>query len=538
MIRINYQPLIILVPLFGILWAARTMCARLRPGALERFNPWFGPVLRVTAICWLGGYVALVLGYCFSATHLDHIEPSIVSAAYTVVSGRPLYHVVESAERYSMLYGPTAYLGYGLAMRAFASDFEVCKVIAAVAGLGSLLFCWLAFRRAGSRRAALLFTGLLAGVFLAHSPKTFWVRADPIILLCVCGALCAAAVWSKGAAAVAFAFGLGIAMDAKVSAAAHFIPVAVILASRFGWRVVSLAGAGAVVIAASTFLLPGVSFDNWIQILRLAGRHGFRAAEVNWALQWAAMLLVAMAAMWLALRNEGRVRTRHASSNGELLVAVSLSVAVGAVFASKIGSDPTQLVPTVPVLCWAMCKRWQEDHGAVRGTTGTKPRWFGPFVAANLLTVIFLAAYQGYWTVNALVRQNPISVAIYADLRWLTKVWSGARISMGCGGNAAEFVSSHFPTLVLTGHPYVLDPAAVMEFEKAGIPLSAATVEMLQRGEIPVWLIPKGDAPFSMLNPYPPHRPLFDEEFRQTFLARYRKAGSSRFFDFYVFGQR
>lgn len=538
MIRINYDPLVVLVPLVVVFWMAKAVCKRLSAPAVGCWRGRVGKLLTITTVCWLLGYITLVISYSFTSTHLDHIEPSIVCAAHAASRGAPLYHEVQSAERYSMLYGPTAYLMYGLAMRAAAPSFLVCKMVAAAAAVAALLFCWLSFRSVGSRRAALLFTGILAGVFLAHSPKTFWVRADPIILLCVCGALWAVATWRKVPAAVALALGLGIAVDAKVSAGAHFVPLALILGSRFGWRVVAPAAAGGILSAGVPFLIPEVSLSNWFQILRLAGRHGFGLAELNWAVQWAVVLFANLAAVWVATHNYRRGVSSRGGGDEKLFVGIGLSVAAAAFFASKIGSDPTQLLPTVPVLLWAVCKWWEEASGSGTRTAPTRPCWFGPWVAASVLTLVCLAAYQAYQVGSALLRQNPYSEAIHAELRWLMKVWSGASVSMGCGSNRTEFVSSHFATLVLAGQPYVLDPAAVMEFEKAGTPLSPATIEMIRQGQIPVWLIPRGEAPFSMLNPYPPHRPLFDELFRRAFTERYRKAGSSRFFDIYVLGER
>jgi hypothetical protein len=582
MIRLNYEPLLIFGPLFAVLWAAATGWWRL-PGRIhEACRSGLRRACAAAAVCALAGYVSVVIWYGLSSTHLDHIEPSVVSAAYTASRGGALYHGAEARERTAMLYGPMTYLGYGLAMRVLGAHFQVCKLVAATAAVAALLFSWLALKKVVQGHAALLCTGLISAVFLAHAPKSFWVRADPIIILCVSWALFAVVAWPKPAALAGFALACGIAADAKVNAIGHFLPLGIILGLRFGWRLVAVAGAAAVLVGAVWFLIPNASFADWFQVLRLAGRHGFGLDEMRWALQWGAVLAAGLVAGWIVTRTshggvalgksggvgvENRSRAKQAgardwlcsgggaertearavvpdkmlpeaAASGGMLLGIVVSVGLAMVAASKAGSDPTQLLPAVPVIVWAAAGRWRLAASERRRFFKPEPRWFLPLLAANLVTVFALAAYQGYHTARAIRRLEPISQAVDADLRLLIATWGSKPISMGCGSNATEFISSHFATLVLRGYPYVLDPASLMEFEKAGVPLSEATLEMIERGQIPVWLIPRGDAPFSMLNAYPPNRPLFNEDFGRAFAARYRKAASSRFFDVYVFTPR
>ncbi len=535
MIRWNYEPLLIWLPVLALLWLAQKATARLQ----QRVGVGLWRSLAtIGALAALVSYVGLVIGYVLSATHLDHIEPSFVCAAFTAMHGGPLYHAADAPERYSLLYGPAAYLGYGVALRLVWPDFAVCKVVAASASLVALALAGAAAKPVIGARRAMWLAGALAAIWLAHAPKTYWVRADPIIVGSVCWALCAVATWSRTAALVSFVAALAIAVDAKINAAAHFLPLAVILAARVGWRAVGLAMVGGLALAVLPFLLPGVSFGNWLELLRLAGRHGFRQEETRWALQWAALLFALPAAVWVVTRKQSAPNAPPAGkAERALLLAMGLNLALQCVFASKIGSDPTQLVPAAPVCLWASFVWWHRAASGRRPAQRTGARGLSALVGAGILTAASLGAYQGFQIGRATLRQHSISAAIVADLRWIVNVWGAELIVMGCGSNASEFVSSHFVPLVLRGHPYVLDPTAVMEFEKAGRPLPAATIEMIRSGRIRVWLIPKGDTPFSLLNPYPPHRPLFDTGFRRAFETRYRKAAASRFFDVYVWGK-
>ncbi len=91
----------------------------------------------------------------------------------------------------------------------------------------------------------------------------------------------------------------------------------------------------------------------------------------------------------------------------------------------------------------------------------------------------------------------------------------------------------------MLGNHYFLDADAVNENEFAHLPLSGAVLRNIRDCTAPIVLIPINTVPFSMRSLYflagaaaPPA--LFPAPFRDEFLSRYRKSGSSRYFDLWT----
>lgn len=535
MIRYNYEPLLVLGPVF-VIWLAGGLIGRRCFGNLHAMgSKWLQATGLAVALLLVIANVALVLTYLVSATHLDHIEPSVVCGAYGLMHGKTLYHAPDAAERYSLLYGPATHLLYGIGMWGFGESFFACKLVAGMAALGAFAIG----ARLGSRfcrgEQLWLLAGALAALLLAHAPKTFWVRADPLILFCVTWALWAAVSARRTTAVACFAIALGIATNLKINAPLHFALPGVLLYERFGPRALIATGIVGGATAMLPFLLPGVSFENWVSTLRVAGRHGIGLAELRWAAEWFVSMGGMLVSLWLVTKKFQPAAFEDGPRlGGKHLLALLVSLVGAGLFASKAGSDPTQFVPLLPLLVWVGGYRWFSLALPTRRLILDQHYWFGALLGASLLTGGALGIYQGQQTFRAILQQDPISSAVYSDLRFLMMLWRDKRISMGCGDNRSEFISNHFVPLALEGHPYLLDPVALMEYDKAGMPLPVRTRELIEKANVDVWLIPKGDAPFSMRNPYPPHRPLFDTAFREAFERRYRKIASSHFFDVYA----
>jgi len=107
---------------------------------------------------------------------------------------------------------------------------------------------------------------------------------------------------------------------------------------------------------------------------------------------------------------------------------------------------------------------------------------------------------------------------------------------MGYGSDKTYEMTWERPVLVLLGNRYSLDADALDEADMADEPLPQATFDELKICSSQIFLIPKGDRPFSLQSNYfiygnPDFRDLFPIAFRQEFLRDYRKSGSSRYFD-------
>ncbi len=532
--RYNYLPFFTCAVLFVITWFLKLVWGG--PGGDPQAK-WNGAVrfAGVTlAIGLIAGYVGMVIYYVVSPTHIDHAEPAIVSCSHLLLSGQPVYQDLEAAPRYSMLYGPSTYCLYAMALWLLPSGLFACKVLAGLAALGTVALGGLCLSKCVKGRPLVIMTGLMCGLCMANVPNTFWTRADPLIGLCVAFALWAAISRKGVGASLGLGIACGLAVNLKINAAFHFIFPLLILFHRAGWQPAVLAVAVAMLTACIPFLLPNISFWMWLRILLAAGKVGLGANEILWSSQWLLFLCLPIAIPWLVL-HFSRCDWRAQSPGMRLgLLGILASLTAQSLFASKAGSDPTQFVPLIPIVlygCGGMVSAMPE---ARRGLLWSQSKWLRPLALAFFLTAAILGAYQWTQIAGAIRLQNPFSRAVNADLSAIMTRLPGRSIVMGCGGNETEFVSNHFLPLVLNGHPYFIEPVALMEFEKAGVPIPQATRDVLRAEKFDVWLIPRNNPPFAMLNLYRPNRPLFDPAFRQDFEAHYQKIGSSSFFDVYV----
>jgi hypothetical protein len=117
-------------------------------------------------------------------------------------------------------------------------------------------------------------------------------------------------------------------------------------------------------------------------------------------------------------------------------------------------------------------------------------------------------------------------------------------IEMGYGGWNSKYKLTYYrPLLVFAGNPLTLDAMALGDMQLVGIAIPPGTLEYLQECKTQIWLIPKGDRPFEMINVYSlmdrrlfPERMVFSDEFRQIFAERYRKQPASKYFDIWECG--
>ena len=105
---------------------------------------------------------------------------------------------------------------------------------------------------------------------------------------------------------------------------------------------------------------------------------------------------------------------------------------------------------------------------------------------------------------------------------------------MGFGKYETYRMTFYRTNLVFEGNPYLVDPLAMMDMQLAGMDIPSQTINALQSGFIDIWLIPKGDDPFTLRNWYN-KKFIFDDRFRKSFLDSYRLADRSRFFDLWYF---
>ena len=109
--------------------------------------------------------------------YLEHVEPSIASVAYIFRYGAPLYHALDSVQRYAFPDGPMVFLPYVLALRAMGASVFPLKVIVLLANLAMLWLLW-KFLPADTRCSPRAVGGGLCDRIPAH---------EAVMMSCRCG---------------------------------------------------------------------------------------------------------------------------------------------------------------------------------------------------------------------------------------------------------------------------------------------------------------------------------------------------------------
>ena len=158
----------------------------------------------------MGGYL-LLLG--LSTTYLgfsDHVEPNVTAVSSLVGRGEPLYHGLESAQRYSLVYGPMSYLPYIWSRRFLGQRVLSVKLVVMFANLGVLAFLWISYRTRLTFQQTVLATVAVIPFLLAGEPYLIEVRGDVVMILAAAMGLAGAVSSSPWRAGLLLAAGGGV----------------------------------------------------------------------------------------------------------------------------------------------------------------------------------------------------------------------------------------------------------------------------------------------------------------------------------------
>lgn len=460
----------------------------------------------------LVAYAGIAAWYAADPRYFDPAEPTIPIVGWLFTLGQPIYHDLDAGTRYAHIYGALAFIAPGLVLQALGPGILASKVLGVTAGLGSLAVSYAALATVASRRRALVLTGACALVYLAFRNYTFWTRPDPLLLLASATGLLLVLRTSGVTAGLGLGLVAGVLTGLKITGPLYVLPLFVLLAARDGRRA---AGAAVVAGAASAllpFALPNVSLPDYLGWVELSARNGLRFAALRQNLDWAAFLLLPLAATWLGADGWRRL-DRPLARAAVALIAAMIAMAIAA---SKPGAGPYHLLPFVPVLAYAAALGFA-GRSALAGHRLAAPAALAWVLTVALAAVVQQASFFGTLAegsareelrdLRSFLDRNPGVVAQMADSRY----------------DRPTFVR---PVLTFESGLYLIDPPAVQEHQLSGLPLPAATLEAVGTCRADAWLVPAGTEPFAGLNRYPAMAlaPLFPDAFRQAFHATYARA--------------
>ena len=467
-------------------------------------------------------HALLALGYAVDAHYVDVAEPTMTAVGWLFHVGQPIYHSVDSAERYAHIYGPLAFIIHGVALGLFGPSIAVSKAVGVAASLASLALLAVAIRTGASRRATVHGVAFCALGYLLFRHYSFWTRAEPLQLACVTASLVAATRLRGISAALVAGLSAGVLLNLKLTGPFYLLPVLMHLWWRQGRRVTGVAASIAIVTAVLPFVVfPNVSWSAYVGWFRLSAGSGLQIDTLVGNAEWALFLLVPLA---LARARPGADRANRPEAGDSWLVFALLGgMSAVVVAASKPGAGAYHLLPFIPTIAWMATTaqvRAARPGGPTRLTALVAIAWMS-------VTIAVAGAQQLQWLRTMIGRSG---VMDHDDVARFAASHEGV-IEMGYGSD--EPLTMARPLLVFRSHRYLLDQPALREHQLAGIEIPAATIAAIQTCRAAYWLVPRGEEPFAARNIYPQtgFAPLYSDTFRRAFHDAYVKVSSTAYFD-------
>ena len=471
--------------------------------------------------------VLLAVSYLVYPGYLDHGEPAMALISWRLLDGLPAYLGFDSPFLVSNVYGPLTYSSQALSFWLFGSTILPGKVVSFLAVVLIPVFVFLSHRHKGFEAAAAgaIFASALM-LFLV--PFSIWTRPEPLIAL-----LGVIAVWSANASdpkkpewgkSAVIAVTASLAVGMKLHAGIYFAPVVIFhcLNGNRGFKTfAAMTGVGLTVVllpfAFSVF--PISDFWTWIfhhlkkdsplQFVFKSIRYGF--------------IYVSPALFYLAA---SRWSGKSHSLAEKVYFGLFLACLITTLFpATKVGAGTYYFYPFLAIFLDQILRH------AVRVKKHKKGVWglFGVLTAILLVTSI--PTQKRFF--RALHWQEV--EAVQSEIRAIMAAYPDRTIEMGVGQDVRTYPRTFYRTLlVMAGHPYTIDGPA-MELNKWKVPLSEDLLAMVRGCNTDIWLIPKGESPFTMIGYY--GAPMLDPSFAAAFLDSYALAKSFKFFDAWVCGK-
>jgi hypothetical protein len=496
------------------------------------------PLVATASIVFVGaiaGHFLFAGLYLVSPTFIDHIEPNAAIVSWLYAQGEQIYHSVEATERYSFLYGPVPYIATSWMYALLGAGTFAAKMAGFICLLVSIVFIVLAVRQRFSGRIipCLVALGYFSLVAVLLKNNSFWSKPDSFLTACAAIGLYSCVTRPGRVSWTICGIALGVAVNAKITGAIYFLPYLAWFFDRDGFRslLVILLAAGV------TALLPywsmeQVSLINYIVWLQAAAGHGLSPVLIVQNLVF--LLFITTPLLLFLFWQQGSVGIRSWVGTYRLVcVAATIAALLILIAASKTGSGPNHFLPFLPALAFLSALITSRVY-AYRPTTNWSVYGFWAPVGAFLMALTIKAGLALFFGIKVVLSQSS-GAGIAQDIAEIVAENPGRNIYMGYGDGTKYTVTFLRTELAFSGQPYLLDAAALMDFQASGIQIPQATIDHMLADESAIWLIPAGQEPFTIVNWYNRYEGglLFEDDFRAAFGASFSSHGSTDYFDIY-----
>jgi hypothetical protein len=497
------------------------------------------PNLKIILIASYGiimNYIFLLILYATHSNFFDHAEANIATVSWLFQIGKPIYHELQSAERYTIPYGPTLYIINGFFLNLFNPSIFSAKLGGILAGGLSLLLIFYTLKNLVGYKISIFCLAYISLNFIAiyvyFAAATFWNRSDSFLLMFVALALFAVVRTNSLIAILLTTLSLGISINLKIHGFLYFLPIYILLYFRHGIYATLVSVLGSSILAMAPFIcLQQVSLNNYILWLSEFGKQGISftlfKGNIVWSIYLFAPILLILIYFVNHYKNDFYI---FVEKHKIFLISLLLSLVTVAVIGSKAGAGMNHLIPFLPLVYYVFALTLKPIINLNQDTVARKTnKYYYCAYISLVLALLTVTVLRGVLNEIQLIHlANKYNNEPAQEIHEIIKMYPSVTIGMGYGGDYD--LTYYRPLLVYDGNPYLIDAVSVMDAEYLGKKIPNETLEALKSCQIKLWLIPKGGSPFQLDN-YFNHRQVFNQELKNTFLANYDRRKNSNYYD-------
>jgi len=528
LIAVSQHPLVSIAVLIGF-WIVLLRWRPVRnslPSALERNGR---PVAGFVALVVLLAFIGFAVWYAEQPGFACEVEPQVATVSWLLQDGEALYHTIDAAERYSILYGPTVYLITGGMLELFGPSIPIAKTGATLALISALGLVFATLLRSVRANTALVMTAVTALLLWTTGTSPFVLRPDPFLVFGAALGLYGAGLNRRRDAILVVAIAFGFSVNLKIHAGLYMLPVLALLDLKHGWKALLFAfGLAHALVMAPFAFHPGIDPFLYVEWVKLSLQHGLQADALPQLLRRAVFFALPML---IPIALGARLSRRPRMARELILAWATCNLAV-IVLATKPGAGLVHLLPLVPINVVFGAILWSSLPDRHANWRASPAAWGQGAVAAFLVTALIFGSVVGYRSGRRAEAIMANSKDLSNDITTILSQRNGRTVGMGYGGEGRSFIATYLrPLLAFDRQPVTLDAISQMDAKLAKLAMSPDSIDSLDSGVINVWLIPRGQQPFIKRSWYPPHEAIFSDEYREHFLSNYMLEGHSKFFD-------
>jgi 4-amino-4-deoxy-L-arabinose transferase-like glycosyltransferase len=484
----------------------------------------------------IANYLFILALYGTHTNFFDHAEATIATVSWLFQTGKPIYHGLDSAERYTIPYGPMLYVINGLFLNLLKPSIFSAKIGGILAGGLSLLLIFLSLKKVVGSKIAVFCSAYISltfvSIYVYFAAATFWNRSDSFLLMFVALGLLAVVKTNSLWAIILSALSLGISVNLKIHAFLYFLPIYVLLFSQYGIYSTLASLLGSIILTIAPFIcLPQVSINNYILWLSEFREQGIALNLLRGNIIWSIYLLAPIFFLFIYFYYVNkRIFFTFINKQKIFIYSILISLIAVDVIGSKQGAGMNHLIPFYPVFSYLFALALAQAINVKKKRVFRAVNKYAFCAYLSLVLALFtVTLLRGVLNENRLIalstkyNSEPIK-----EINQIVKSHPGITIGMGYGGNYD--LTYYRPILVYDGNPYLIDAVSVMDAEFLGKTIPPKTLEALSSCQTKLWLIPKGDVPFKLYN-YFNHRQVFSDELKSTFLANYELKEQTKYYN-------